>query len=282
MRFISNYPMSYVGLFALLLSTLSACSFGPSPKAGQSFADLEMLVGDAEVKEQKMGELNVELPWHLTNPCKLPIMVEKAEWKLLIEGEGEATGVATINKTIAPGETFDGLLPAKLSLPVDSAAFERHKASPTQRFEATATFTVKSKNQEELFAADWAGEVLSAQGLSVVVTLAASRIGDTIETNFTLSVKNNNPFAVHLQGLDYVMTVAGEEIGKGSAAAEQKGGAGAEMLFEITKFIGREGFEELAHKLRGQNEIPYTVTTLLKFEGQEKSQTHDGMITFSR
>lgn len=260
--------------FSLLV--LSSCA-GSQKNAAKGA--VELFTEDARVVNVRMDTAELSFPYELTNNSQTDATLTKVEYTVTITGEPPHTQTLTPSAVVAAGQSLASTLTVSVPLATSDEAFLARESGETSRFSQTATFTFADGTE---YQAEWSGELFLPRRAKVSATAQAVRYENNFELHFAMGIKNPNAFVLPVDGLSYVISIDGVEVQRGVVAERQKLQPSSELVFDITRAVGREDLIDLAKKLLPQKSISYQVEATLSAAGQTQSTPLTGTIDFTK
>lgn len=256
------------------LFLLAACKTAPAVVA--EVAPPTVPAEDFQVVNQTLSDVDVKYAGTVAAGGEA-LTVEKAKWEFVVDGVVKTSGEKVLNLAAAAGQTVEFSLTESLGYVKDEAelrAMDTRGGSLLLAMRGTLVISVPVPATDKTPASTRTLELPFARSREVRTPrlprlkfqdFEAGRFSDTeVQAVFHVGVVNPNPFPISIEGIDFVVTLAGKEVNKGTIGAGERVSNASTGVFDIPGVMNAETHGKDAAKLVKSAVVPYLLKTTMR------------------
>jgi LEA14-like dessication related protein len=274
--------------FAALLSSLAACK--TAPEVRPEGAPPTLPHEDFVVVTQSLTSVDVRYTGTV-RAGDSAVTLQKALWEFVVDGAVRRSGEKPLNLPVAAGATATFSLEESLTYVKDEEelrALDSRGGSQLLALRGVLVLAEAVPASGDAPATTRAVELPFARSREVrtprlphvkLVEFEAGRFSEVeVQAVFHVGVVNPNPFQISLSGLDYVVTMAGKEVSKGTMGAGERVLPASTGVFDITATLNEETHGKDAAKIVKSLTVPYTLTGTMRTQLYSEPLEAQGVI----
>lgn len=231
---------------------------------------------DFQVVSQTLSDVDVKYAGTVAAGSE-DLTVEKAKWEFVVDGAVKKSGEKVLNLSAAAGQTVEFSLAESLGYVKDEEelhAMDTRGGSLLLAMRGTLIVSVPVPATDKTPASKKTLELPFARSKEVRTPrlpklkfqdFEAGRFSDTeVQAVFHMGVVNPNPFPISLEGLDYVVTLAGKEVNKGTIGAGERVSNASTGVFDIPGVMNADTHGKDAAKIVKSAVVPYVLKVTMR------------------
>lgn len=256
------------------LCLLAACK--SAPEVVEESTPPTVPAEDFQVVSQNLAQVDVKYAGTIAAGSDA-LTVEKAKWEFVVDGAVKKSGEKALGVSVAPGQTAEFSLEESLPYVKDEEELHQMDArggSLLLAMRGTLVVSVPVPAVGKQPAGRKTLELPFARSKEVRTPrlphlkfqdFEAGRFSDTeVQAVFHMGVVNPNPFSISIDGIDYVVTIAGKEVNKGTIGAGERVSNASTGVFDIPGVMNQDTHGKDAAKIVKSAVVPYVLKTTMR------------------
>jgi hypothetical protein len=259
-----------------LLVSLSLCACKTAPEVREEAAPPTIPQQDFAIVTQSLTDCAVKFTGTVEATTEA-FTVDKAVYEFVVDGNVLKSGEKQLGTQVDAGGKADFALEENFTYVKDEAelkALDTRGGSLLVALRGHLELSFKVPAEGDKPASTRKAQVDFARSKDVrtprlphlkLVEFEGGRFSESeVQVVFHLGAVNENPFPISIQGLDYVVTIAGKEVAKGTIGAGEKLSPASTGVFDVTTQVNEESHGKDVKKLIKSLVLPYTLDGTLR------------------